>query len=78
MEPAAAYKYPRLDPALYSLLSSFLQRPTHLHESRKPIISPKQRENSSLKTSLYSKMAHGCSCGDSCQCPAGQCNCPKN
>lgn len=20
--------------------------------------------------------AHGCSCGDSCQCPAGQCNCP--
>ncbi|CBF81387.1 TPA: conserved hypothetical protein [Aspergillus nidulans FGSC A4] len=23
-------------------------------------------------------MAHGCSCGASCQCPAGQCNCPKN
>ncbi|EAA62789.1 hypothetical protein AN5696.2 [Aspergillus nidulans FGSC A4] len=21
-------------------------------------------------------MAHGCSCGASCQCPAGQCNCP--
>lgn len=20
--------------------------------------------------------AHGCSCGASCQCPAGQCNCP--
>ncbi|KAL4900500.1 hypothetical protein BDW74DRAFT_161516 [Aspergillus multicolor] len=21
-------------------------------------------------------MSHGCSCGASCQCPAGQCNCP--
>ncbi|CDM30940.1 unnamed protein product [Penicillium roqueforti FM164] len=20
---------------------------------------------------------HGCSCGSSCQCPAGACNCPK-
>ncbi|KAL4959142.1 uncharacterized protein BDV14DRAFT_185284 [Aspergillus stella-maris] len=86
MGPASHYKYPRLNPAAaisdLSLFSSpllFLSSSNHqlrfaiYHQSNKP----NQIKKSFLQTTIF-KMAHGCSCGDSCQCPAGQCNCPKN
>ncbi|KAL4808472.1 hypothetical protein BDV18DRAFT_100306 [Aspergillus unguis] len=62
--PSAAYKYPLLDPS---------SPPPSTSPCKSTIIS-KQTTRTFSQPLL--KMSHGCSCGASCQCPAGQCNCP--